>query len=288
MGDVAADNPGASGNQGDAAASAAGAGSGTPQTGNAGDWFSSIPQEFQSEKSIQSFKGKPIGDVVKSFVEAQKLIGGSIRLPKPDASPEERKKFMDDLYGKIGRPASAKEYKYNLPQVPEEFGWSQDHLGKFAEKAHALGLSNEQLQGVLDFYGEYQNGMTPDYEKLQTEAKEALVKEFGKGADRKIAFAQRVLVTRGGKELVDLVERTGIGNHPVFIKLLAEFGEVAAEKGMIDGGQTSGMTLDQIQAEIDAAKNDPKSPYQDSKHKDHDKAVQRQNELYRMRQALRK
>ena len=96
MGDVVADNQGASGNPGAASSETASAGSGTPQTG-AGDWFASIPQEFQSEKSIQSFKGKPIGDVVKSFVEAQKLVGGSIRLPKPDAAAEERKKFLDDI-----------------------------------------------------------------------------------------------------------------------------------------------------------------------------------------------
>ena len=70
--------------------------------------------------------------------------------------------------------------------------------------------------------------------------------------------------------------------------MLAEFGEIASEKGMIHGEQQSGMSLDQIQAEIDAAKNDPKSAYQDGKHKDHDKAVQRMNELYRMRVALRK
>lgn len=281
MGDVA-DNQGASGNpSGDAAA-----GSGTPQTG---DWFSQIPQEFAGEKSLQSFKGKPFGEVVKSYVESQKMIGGSIRLPKADAPEAERKKFMEDIWNKTGRPATSKEYKYQLPTVPEEMPWSDGHVGKFAEVAHSLGLTNEQFQGVLNHYGEYVNGMTPDYEALKTEAKAALTKEFGKGADKKIAFAQRVLVTRGGKELVDLVERTGMGNHPALIKLFAEFGEAAAEKGLISGDSNNGaMSLDQIQAEIYSARNDKASPYNDSKHKEHEQAVQRVNELYRMRVALRK
>jgi len=75
----------------------------TPDATTSGNgWIASLPTELQSEKSLQSFKDLPA--LAKSYVEAQKMIGGSIRLPKPDAPPEEREKVIGDIYTKLGRP----------------------------------------------------------------------------------------------------------------------------------------------------------------------------------------
>lgn len=258
------------------------------QTG-AADWFSQIPAELQSEKSLQSFKGKQLGDFVKSHVEAQKMIGGSIRLPKPDATPEERAKFNNDIFNKLGRPEAPTGYKYEKPDVPKELGWSDEHEGQFKEAAHKLGLTNEQFGGVMKWYGEYLKGMVPDNAALQQQGLQALKDEFKSDTvvNQKLALAQRVLVSEGGQELVDLVERTGIGNQPAFIKLMSKFGSLAVEKGIINGDVKGAMNPDQITQEIASMRSDPKSAYNDSTNPGHDQAVSRMTELYRMRNAFK-
>jgi len=272
------DNQAAGGNSADAGST----------TAQAGDWFTSLPSEMQSEGSLQSFKGKGVADFAKSYVEAQKMIGGSIRLPKADTPQAERDAFMSDLYGKLGRPADAKSYQYKLPELPAEMGgFSEPHMQKFNETAHKLGLNNQQVQGVLDFYGEYAKGMTPDWEGMRKTAHEALNKEFGKNADTKIKSAQRVLMTKGGKEAIEFAEQTGLGNAPWFIKMLAEFGEMAGEKSLVSGDTATDGSLDQINASIAQMRNDPKSAYNDVRHKDHEAAVAKMDQLYRQRLSMK-
>lgn len=247
------------------------------------DWFSGVPQDLAGEKSLAAFKGKPIGDFAKSYVEAQKMIGGSIRLPKPDATPEERSRFMQDVYTKLGRPESADKYSVTLKPVPDEIGFNQEQTKAFYAEAHKLGLSNDQLQGVMDWYSGYLNTLTPDYEALRNDGMKQLQSEFGNKTTEKIAAAQRILLTQGGKELADLVEQTGIGNSPAFIKLLAKFGEIAAEKGIVSGEHAAPMTRDGIQAEIDKIRGDKTHPYNDERSPKHTEAVQRMRDLYSMR-----
>lgn len=283
-----ADNQGGTGTAapvGDAGAAT----TGTPQTGQ--DWFSQIPAEFASEKSLQSFKGQPFGNFVKTHVEAQKMLGGSIRLPKPDASPEERAKFEGDIFAKLGRPEKADGYKYDKLKVPEGVQWSDEHEGKFKEVAHSLGLTNNQLSGVMKWYGEFLNQAVPevDHAALQQAGMDALKKEFGSETivNQKLALAQRILVAHGDKDLVDLVEQSGVGNHPAFIKLMSKFGSMAVEKGIINGDVKGAMSVDQITSEINSARSDAKSAYNDEKNPGHGAAVERMQELYRMRNAFK-
>lgn len=255
------------------------------QAGQTPDWFAGLPAELAGEKSLQAFKGKSVGDFAKSFVEAQKIIGGSIRLPKADATPEDKAKTLVDIYTKLGRPESADKYIVNLPKINDGALLSDEHTKEFYGVAHKLGLNSEQLQGIMDWYGGYLNGLTPNYEALKKEGYEALKAEYGKDVDAKLGAAQRVLSVVGGKELVDAVDSTGIGNHPAFIKLLAKFGELAAEKGIVSGQQSGPMSKSDVQAEIDKLRNDPKSPYNDERHKEHAEAVKRMQELYKLRNA---
>src|SRR5207245_11223293 len=67
------------------------------------------------EKSLETVKDVP--SLVKGFVEAQKMIGGSIRLPNDKMKPEEAEKAWGDIYAKLGRPENAD--KYDTKVLPE-------------------------------------------------------------------------------------------------------------------------------------------------------------------------
>ena len=126
----------------------------TPVVSGAGDWFESLPPDLKVEKSIQSFKGKGVADVAKSYVEAQKMIGGSIRLPKPDAKPEEREAFMADLSTKLGRPATAADYKkaVTLEALPDGTPWDEAAYDEFLGEMHKAHATPAQVNAAANVY----------------------------------------------------------------------------------------------------------------------------------------
>ncbi|HKZ45608.1 MAG TPA: hypothetical protein VJ343_02790, partial [archaeon] len=73
------------------------------------DWSKGGAEHFSGFKESLGEVGKdksfePIKDfhgLGKTFVDAQKMIGGSLRLPKEGATPEERKKSVDEIMTKL-------------------------------------------------------------------------------------------------------------------------------------------------------------------------------------------
>ena len=87
-----------------------------------------IPDEYRAEKSLENFKD--MGDFVKSYLSAQKIVGADkIPVPNKFATDEDWNK----VYEKLGRPKSADEYKFNLP---EDKTVDEAALKGFADQAH--------------------------------------------------------------------------------------------------------------------------------------------------------
>src|SRR5439155_23792244 len=94
---------------------------------------------------------KDVGSLAKSYVEGQKMIGGSLRLPKPDAKPEDVDRAWGDIYTKLGRPESAEKYEFKIAKEMEKFLPEAD-VKAFKSAAFKAGLSTKQAQAVLDHY----------------------------------------------------------------------------------------------------------------------------------------
>jgi hypothetical protein len=62
-------------------------------------WVDSLPEGIKNDPGIKDFKSPE--DLAKSFINLQKMLGNSIRPPGPDATPEDKKKFADDLKAKV-------------------------------------------------------------------------------------------------------------------------------------------------------------------------------------------
>ena len=59
------------------------------------NWRDSLAEDLRSEPSLKDFKD--INSLAKSHVSAQKMLGGSIRIPGEDASDEARQEFYSKL-----------------------------------------------------------------------------------------------------------------------------------------------------------------------------------------------
>lgn len=248
------------------------------------EWTSHIPQDMAAEKFWEPIKGKPLADVLKGYGEAQKMIGGSIRLPSEKDKPEDRAKKLNDIYGKLGRPESPDKYAPKLPELPDGLALQEPVVKGFLAKAHAANMTPDQVQASLDFYAEYVQGGLKSLSDSRKAGEAALKEEWGANFQTNLNLAHRSLATMAskalgeedGKALLDELDKSGLGNNPRLVKLFAALGGEMKEDGLLTGD--SDVSAEAFDAQI-AELTKPGTPFWDKFHPEHDKAVQKVQQL---------
>lgn len=219
------------------------------------DWRSAIPEDVRSHPALSSFKD--VGALAKSYVEAQKMIGGSVRIPGPNAKPEEVAAFR----AKLGVPESPDKYELRVNESVRGI-LDEKIVGGFRQAAHKLGIPPQAAQGLLDWYS---NVLAEGQRSIVQQAKvtEAELKaEWGDALyDRNIALAQRVVREMGGDELMMFLDQTGLGNSVPLIKMLARVGHLLAEDGHVPGEVEGILSADEAKRKIAEVMADPNHPY---------------------------
>ncbi len=236
---------------------------------------SQMPPGLREEPSLKTFDS--VDKLAKSYVNAVKMIGGN-----PDnmvAIPSEGEKW-DDFYNKIGRPEHFKDY---------EFGDQNGELDGFREFAHDTGLTQDQANNILKLYGDiqeeeqesHQNGL----EELRTNTTMELQKEWGKNYDGKMDYAKRAFAQFASPELSQLMDESGMGNHPEMLRVFAKVGELMGEDSLVVGTGlgSSQLSPDQAQQEIQALYSDKEfsKSYRDNKDPGHKTAMNKMERLFK-------
>lgn len=227
---------------GDQGVSGAGESGSVAPTGSQNDWTAHIPQEYAAEKFWEPLKGKGFGDVLKTYAEAQKFIGGSIRLPGEKDAPQDREKKLNDVYAKLGRPESPDKYDLKLPEV-NGVKWDDNAVGMFKQTAHKLGLNSTQLNGLLTMYGEHLKTGLPNIEALNQKGAQALQEHWGVNAKRNAVMAENgfkqlalaELGAEGSERLLDAINASGFGSNPDFVRVVARIVSETGEDKYVDG-----------------------------------------------------
>lgn len=249
------------------------------QPGGTIDWRTSIPAELRTEKSLENVKDLPT--LVKNYVEAQKYIGGAIRIPGENAKPEEWKAFN----AKLGVPEKVEDYKITRPILPEHVGWNDDLHGKILNVAHTAGLNTKQAKKLVEGLSEVVSSTTKDPQKVLEENKTELTKRWGDNFGRNLILATRGAEHLGGEKLLKALERTGAGMDPDVLEALSSFGSGLLEQGLIKNEDTRLETVADAEAKIAAIKGDAKHAYWDGAHPNHDAAVQEYRRLLQVIEA---
>ena len=236
---------------------------------------SQMPPGLREEPSLKTFDS--VDKLAKSYVNAVKMIGGN-----PDnmvAIPSEGEKW-DDFYNKIGRPEKANDY---------QFGDENGELDGFREFAHDTGLTQDQASNILKLYGDiqeeqeeaHQNGL----EELRTNTTMELQKEWGKNFDGKMDYAKRAFAQFASPELSQLMDESGMGNHPEMLRVFAKVGELMGEDSLVVGTGlgSSQLSPDQAQQEIQALYSDKEfsKSYRDNKDPAHKTAMSKMERLFK-------
>lgn len=270
--------------------------------GAAASWRDSLPEDIRGDKSLADIADVPA--LAKSFVNSQRLIGRSVRIPGTDAGKDDLDAFYtklaqvpgvtrlpadedkagwDAFYAKLGRPAKADDYKFERPgELPKGVSYNEAAEKGFRELAHSIGLTGNQAKALHAWQMSETLGKADAMAKAADEAAVALKKEWGASYNQRMAAARGVIRQYGGPELAAELD-AGLGNNPMLARMLSKIGAELIEDGLVQGdGGSLVPTVSELKEKIAEIRNNREHPYHDPKKAGHREAVDRVNEMYRL------
>jgi hypothetical protein len=183
-------------------------------------------------------------------------------------------------------PKSAEEYELKgLPEtIKIEDIKADPEMQSFLKSAHGKGLTNEQVSFVLNEYLQrapklVENGARLSAEDTTRALKDVWKNESDYGQNMGHAYrAASAIADKAGVSFEEL-EKSGLGNHPTFIRLMASIGPELAEDAVPNGGQ--GVSAGDFDAQVASIRANP--AYNDPKHPEHKQLMQKMEALYTRR-----
>lgn len=261
------------------------------------DWKSGLSEELRSDASLNDIKD--IESLAKSYVHAQKELGGRIRIPGEDASPEARDSFFkqlenvagvaridaedkSDLYNKLGRPETAEGYKVDTPEGLE---LDSNRLSQYAEVAHKAGLSNSQFNELVQMQITEAQQELEAMENSRVSGENKLKEVWGQDYENRLASAQAAAKVYSDKypEAMQELLQSPAANNPAVLAMFSELHKSLQESGAVNPasqGQVYGMTPGEAQDAINEIRSNRAHPYHNSRDPGHSAAVEKMQKLY--------
>lgn len=259
-------------------------------------WQDSLPDDLKGNETLKSVPD--VSTLAKNYLESQRYIGGSIRIPGADAGTEDWAKFdeklagvpgltrlpgegeaMDAVWNKLGRPDTADKYTIARGDKIER---NAEAEGAFLAEAHKAGLTNAQAQAMIGYFDGLIGRGT---EARATEAQQfeaQLKSEWGAAFEQKLQDAARAASYYGGDELMKMLDASGLGNHPALIKAFAKMGDSIKETPSA-GSKATGfaMTPQEAREKISEIMNNRDHAYHNGRAAGHTDAVAKMQDLFR-------
>ena len=217
------------------------------QAANA-DMLAGLPESIRDHQSLKSVKG--VEDLATQFVNQQSMIGNSLRIPSKDTDAETTEAFykkLTDVPGvvrlpgedadesvwgefnaKVGVPATADEYKV---QLPEGTTLEPEFLQQATTAAHSLQLSNKQFNIALQQEVAQRAANEEAHENFVNGSKQALKSIWSDDYETRVSGATQAyrLYKQDFPEYADQLD--AVKDNPIFIKLLSDVAGAMQESG---------------------------------------------------------
>jgi hypothetical protein len=263
----------------------------TPMDATVSSWRDALPEDLRSNPSITKFQSPE--ELAKSYLHAQRFVGGE-KMPAPQESWKEDGPEWQEFFRIMGRPDTPGDYDLSRFDPPEGVPWDPGFLDTMVERLHGRGVSQRQLEGVLEDYkeviAEQWSSFQKNAEHAQEQATASLKREWGNAYPGKVDAAGRAFKLATGRQHQEvaslrLEDGTLLGNHPAIIKAFAALGDKFSEHG-IEGDKNVRFTMtpEDAQQQIKRLNADEKftKVLDDANDPEHDEAVKRMNGLYAM------
>lgn len=155
-----------------------------------------------------------------------------------------------------GEDKPSEDAAANVPEnyeftMPEGVTIDDNTLGDLKSLSKDLGLSQEQAQKIADLGVQQSERWAQQQMEYAKQAREEWAtqvksdKELGGPAfDESIASASKAIKEFGTPELVNLLNETGLGNHPEVIRAFYKVGKMIEDDKIVPGGRNSIEPLD--------------------------------------------
>jgi len=129
-------------------------------------------------------------------------------------------------------PCSPDEY-----EVPD-YGLDEDELllQSFKETAFQIGLTAEQVRYLTDWHAGYIMAVQDMHERMLTEELEELQHEWGHRYKENLQTAARGFKAIADERFREMVEVSGLGNHPIMIRTFYRLGRAISEDALLESG----------------------------------------------------
>lgn len=262
----------------------------TPPGEGQATWLSEVDPTIKDHPSLQNFKG--VGDLAKSHVEMQKLVGLE-KLPMPGKPYKEAPDEYSMVFDRLGRPSDPNSYKLpdNLEHIDGHPQVTDEQVGEFKALAHKIGLMPHQVEALYQYQHDRTRSAVEAQGTMNSEQAEIAVKdlrkEYGTAFDGNVDLAKRMIGKFADDDFNSMVD-AGLGNHPAFIRFAVKVAKNFGEDGEFvgEGRPSMTMTPEEASKEIAAIKGealkDPKHPYTNKMHPEHKAFVQKMSNLFAM------
>jgi hypothetical protein len=262
------------------------------------NWKNSISEDIRSDEILNNVNS--LDDLAKGYVHAQRTIGGMVRIPGEDAGTDQLNEFYsklekipgvvrfdaenpDSILSKLGKPESSDKYEIKL-DIDENL-WDNSQLDSFKGVAHEAGLTNKQLNKLLEFEKARIDQGVLNTEEVKSTAEKTLRDQWGSDYSARMEGAKAAFNVYAEKfpEHADSLINGPAGNNPAFLSMLSELGGILQEKGHpnLQSKGSYGMTPQDALAQIDEIMGNPAHPYHDRSQPElRQRAVEKINALY--------
>lgn len=185
---------------------------------------------------------KPAADKVAEFVAKKSTLLGDENPAEP-AEGEGKKEEGDAVKPEAGKTVPE---KYDV-KAPEGMQIDTGLLDSVTPIFKELGITQEGAQKLVDAYAPYVKQASQAQHDAAMKSFDDQVESWGKetksmlgpDAAKAMAPAARLINTFAGKEAAafrQLLNDTGLGNHPVMVRFLINAGKSISQDSFVDGG----------------------------------------------------
>ena len=220
--------------------------------------------EYKDDPVFKPFHDKPVSEVLKSFKNAQSLVGAEkIALPLGKNDTPENWNYVFD---KLGRPQTADGYTIDNSIYPEGFQVSEDREKAFREVAHSIGLLPSQAKALYEWNAKAEiaalNAITAAENAKAEETEALLVRELGtkEKYDEYVNGAQAALKRFGGspEEVQAFIDK--FGNDPLAIKVFGNVARNMMEDAALRGDKSFNLMGGDAKTKVNSILNNADDP----------------------------
>jgi hypothetical protein len=211
-------------------------------------WYSADNAEFVTTKGWDS-----ADSAISSYQELEKSMGGRIKMPTDESTPEERSAF----YQKLGRPEGVDGY--TRPELGEGQEYDEAFLGEMAAAAHEAGVTDNQFKKLIEKYIGNQEAQAEAKIEAETRESQATVEELQRewagDYEKNLEISKRAireLVPEDMKEsFAEVMTGKNLDNNLTFIKTMHSIGKQLLDDTLVKGDQPK-PTGDYVPANINS------------------------------------